>query len=151
MDFVSKSFDELTLRELHDLLKLRFDVFILEQRSLYPDIDGLDPESRHLLGLEDGRIEACARWYEEEDGVVRLGRIVVSPRCRGGGTGSRLLREVLTRIGGRPVRLHVQEHLARFYESFGFQTEAGPFDEDGIPHLVMLRPGPADKAPTARP
>src|SRR5215207_2445424 len=103
MDFLSKSFDELTLRELHDLLKLRFDVFILEQRSLYPDIDGLDPESVHLLGVEDGRIEACAR------------------------------------IGDRPVRLHGQEHLARFYESFGFATEAGPFDEDGIPHLVMLR------------
>ena len=138
MDFVCKTFDELTLRELHDLLKLRFDVFILEQRSLYPDIDGLDPESLHLLGSEDGKIEACARWHEE-DGVVRLGRIVVSPRMRGG-TGSRLMREALARIGDRPIRIHGQEHLAGFYGSFGFQTEAGPFDEDGIPHLVMLRP-----------
>lgn len=149
MDFLCKSFDELTLRELHGLLKLRFDVFILEQRSLYPDIDGLDPESQHLLGMEDGRIEACARWWEE-DGVMRLGRIVVSPRRRGGGTGARLMREALARIGDRAVRLHGQEHLARFYESFGFQTEAGPFDEDGIPHLVMLRPAPGG-APTARP
>lgn len=150
MDFLCKSFDELTLRELHDLLKLRFDVFILEQRSLYPDIDGLDPESQHLLGVEDGRIEACARW-RNEDGVVRLGRIVVSPRCRGGGTGSRLMREALARIGDWPVRLHGQEHLARFYEAFGFQTESGPFDEDGIPHLVMLRPAPSGGMPTARP
>ena len=139
MDFVCKTFDELTVRELHDLLKLRFDVFILEQRSLYPDIDGLDPESIHLLGIEDGRIEACARWWTE-DGVVRLGRIVTSTRVRGGGTGRRLVAEALARIGDRPVRIHGQEHLARFYEAFGFQTEAGPFDEDGIPHLVMLRP-----------
>lgn len=143
MDFFCKTFDELTVRELHDLLKLRFDVFILEQRSLYPDIDGLDPESIHLLGIEDGRIEACARWWKEEgmeDGVVRLGRIVTSERVRGGGTGRKLVAEALARIGDRPVRIHGQEHLARFYESFGFQTEAGPFDEDGIPHLVMLRP-----------
>ena len=139
MDFVCKTFDELTLRELHDLLKLRFDVFILEQRSLYPDIDGLDPESVHLLGIEDGRIEACARWWVEDE-VVRLGRIVTSERVRGGGTGRKLVAESLARIGDRPVRIHGQEHLARFYESFGFQTEAGPFDEDGIPHLVMLRP-----------
>lgn len=142
MDFVCKRFDELTVRELHDLLKLRFDVFILEQRSLYPDIDGLDPESIHLLGFEDGKIEACARWHEE-DGAVRLGRIVVSARKRRGGAGSRLVAEALARIGDRPVRIHGQEHLARFYGSFGFETEAGPFDEDGIPHLVMLRPGSA--------
>jgi ElaA protein len=143
MDFICKTFDELTVRELHDLLKLRFDVFILEQRSLYPDIDGLDPESVHLLGIEDGRIEACARWWKEdgiEDGVIRLGRIVTSARVRGGGTGRRLVAEALARIGDGPVRIHGQEHLARFYEAFGFQTEAGPFDEDGIPHLVMLRP-----------
>jgi ElaA protein len=154
MDFACKSFDELTLRELHDLLKLRFDVFILEQRSLYPDIDGLDPASQHLLGVEDGRIVACARWWEAEedaDGAVRLGRIVVGPGHRGGGSGARLVREALERIGDRPVRIHGQEHLARFYESFGFRTEAGPFDEDGIPHLVMLRPAPGGKTPTARP
>lgn len=143
MDFVCKTFDELTVRELHDLLKLRFDVFILEQRSLYPDIDGLDPESVHLLGIEDGRIEACARWWKEdgsEEGVIRLGRIVTSERVRGGGVGRRLVAEALARIGDGPVRIHGQEHLARFYEGFGFETEAGPFDEDGIPHLVMLRP-----------
>lgn len=143
MDFETKPFHELTLDELYDVLRLRSEVFVVEQECVYQDLDGLDRESTHLLGVEEGRIEACARWHPEGD-QIRLGRIVTSPRVRGRGHGRRLMTEALRRIAdehpGAPVLIHAQARLEGFYRDFGFQTRGAPFDEDGIPHVLMVIP-----------
>ncbi len=141
MRFETRSFHELTLDELYELLRLRSEVFVVEQECVYQDLDGLDREATHLLGLEEGRIEACARWYPEGD-PVRLGRIVTSPRVRGRGHGRRLVTEALRQIAaehpGRAVLIHAQARLEDFYRELGFETRNEPFDEDGIPHVVMV-------------
>lgn len=137
------SFDSLIGREVHDLLKLRFDVFVLEQRSLYPEIDGLDPASLHGL-LREGReiTGACRLTGLEEDGPVNLGRIALRADRRGGGRGSALIRaalaEAASRAPGRILEIEAQAHLQNFYEGFGFaRTPREGFIDGGIPHFEM--------------
>ena len=146
MTYVCRPFSELTVYQLHDLLRLRCDVFVVEQACVYPDIDGQDPHSRHLLGYAGGRLELCCRWYEEsqgeDGGSVVLGRIVTSSRCRGQGLGAQLMREALERIGPRRVMLSAQAHLEDFYHRFGFNARGEPYDDAGIPHVDMVRPAP---------
>lgn len=143
MRFETKSFRELTLDELYELLRLRSEVFVVEQECVYQDLDGIDREATHLLGVEKGRVEACARWHPEGD-HVRLGRIVTSPRIRGRGYGRRLTTEALRRIAEEhpeaPVLIHAQARLEGFYRDFGFEPRGAPFDEDGIPHVMMVIP-----------
>lgn len=141
MRFLAKAFGALSRDELYDLLRLRAEVFVVEQECPYQDLDGRDREASHLLGLEEGRVESYARWYPAGD-HVRLGRIVTSPRVRGRGHGRALVMEALRRIAedhpGKPVLIHAQARLERFYRALGFETRGESFDEDGIPHVRMV-------------
>lgn len=138
-----RAFGSLSGREVHDLLKLRFDVFVLEQRSLYPEIDGLDPVSLHGLLREGAEITgACRLTGLEGEGPVNLGRIALREDRRGGGRGSALIRaalaEVAARAPGRLLEIEAQAHLQRFYEGFGFaRTPREGFIDGGIPHFEM--------------
>jgi ElaA protein len=135
------SFAELDARTFHDLLKLRIDVFVVEQRCPYPELDGRDvePGTRHLWLTRDGAVVAYLRILADPDGVARIGRVVVAPRFRNGGYASRLMTEALTVVGDRPCVLEAQSHLVGFYARHGF-TVAGPeYVEDGIPHTPMRR------------
>lgn len=136
--FAAKPFSQLSPLELYEILRLRAQVFIVEQHCLYQDIDGLDPRSVHLSGHRDGRLLAYARWYEAASERV-LGRIAVHPQGRGEGLGRRLVEAALTAIGPHSVRIHAQAYLEDFYRSFGFESRGGPFEEDGIPHRLMVR------------
>ena len=138
MEFEAKPFASLTLSELYELLRLRSDVFVVEQCSPYPDLDGRDPEATHLLGRLDGRLAACARWFPEGPWVV-LGRIAVRPELRGGGWGKRVMEEALSHIGARPIRLHGQARLVPFYAGFGFEALGAVYDDYGVPHQAMQR------------
>ena len=142
MEWVAQSFDELELDELYAILRLRAEVFVVEQDCAYQDLDGLDRRAVHLAGMEEGELVAYARWYPE-GGHVRLGRIVTSPRVRGRGHGRRLVTEAIRRIADehpdRPVLIHAQAHLERFYRALGFERRGEAFEEDGIPHVAMVR------------
>ena len=137
-----KSFDELTLRELHDLLRLRSAVFIVEQNCAYPDIDGLDPAAKHVFIKTGGGIAAYARICPEADGVYRIGRVV--SKTRGIGLGMRVLRAAVSEsraLGAKEIRIEAQTHAVGFYEKAGFSVTGEAFLEDGIPHIEMrLRP-----------
>ena len=144
-----KTFAELSLGELYGLLALRQEVFVVEQRSIYQDVDGYDPGCHHLLGVETGaegaRLVAYLRVlppglkYPE----ASLGRVVLAPRARGQGQGQRLVRQGLdflaTHHPGVPIRIGAQDYLRRFYEDFGFRAVSDVYDEDGIPHVDMVR------------
>lgn len=134
----SKPFAALSLRELHDLLKLRCDVFVVEQRCAYAELDGRDPEAVHAQGRLDGELVACARWYTE-GAAVRLGRVAVSPGHRGRGYGRRMVAAALEVLGEAPVQVHAQRYLEAFYTSFGFRVTGEPFDDHGVPHVPMQR------------
>ncbi|WP_439530696.1 GNAT family N-acetyltransferase [Pannonibacter sp.] len=140
-------FDELGAHRLHDLLKLRVDVFVVEQQCAYPDIDGLDPKADHLLlEASNGQIAGCLRCFapgalgEDE---VRLGRIIVAPAFRGLRLGDRLMQLAIERtqlaFPAADIVLSAQAHLERFYAGHGFCPHGETYLEDGIPHVHMRR------------
>ncbi len=142
-------FDLLSGRDVHDLLALRAEIFVVEQACLYQDIDGLDVLARHLLARDaSGELVAYLRVLPPGTrfAVTSIGRVVVKKRARGTGLGRELMHHALTRIteddGPVPLKLSAQAHLERFYASLGFVALPERYDEDGIPHVAMLRPTP---------
>ncbi|PKH11633.1 GNAT family N-acetyltransferase [Planomicrobium sp. MB-3u-38] len=136
-------FDELTAAELYEMLKLRVDVFVVEQNCPYPELDGLDQKSIHLAYKEDGRILAYARLVpgELKYGVPSIGRVIVSPDARGRGLARELMNKSIGFIFNEwqpeAIRLQGQVYLKEFYQSFGFDPISDVYDEDGIPHVDM--------------
>ena len=138
-------FDQLTPGELYDILRLRTDVFVMEQNCVFQDMDGADPKCWHLAGMQDGRIVAYCRFvpagvkYAEPS----IGRVITPLVTRGTGLGRELMREALARAGklwpGQALRIGAQAHLQRFYGEFGFTKASEPYDEDGILHVEMVR------------
>ena len=144
------TFSELTVLDLYELLRLRQEVFIIEQNCPYPDADGKDVYAHHLLGWNaspPGHPELLAYLRVLPPGVsypeLSMGRIVTAPAVRGSGMGKMLMEEGFRRIesayGKQPIRISAQAHLKRFYELFGFYQVSEPYDEDGILHIEMLR------------
>jgi ElaA protein len=135
-------FDELTARELHDLLRLRVDVFVVEQECAYPELDGRDtePGTEHVWFADDAGPTAYLRVLAEPDGGVRIGRVVTRADVRGSGAAARLVADVLARHDGTPAALEAQSYLVGFYARFGFAPAGPEYVEDGIPHVPMRRP-----------
>ncbi|GHJ13123.1 GNAT family N-acetyltransferase [Micromonospora sp. AKA38] len=134
-------FAELDTRTFHDLLRLRIDVFVVEQSCAYPELDGRDvePGTRHLWLARDGVVVAYLRILADPDGVARIGRVVVAPTARGAGLAGALLTEALAVVGDRPCVLEAQTHLVGLYAGHGFTVSGPGYVEDGIPHTPMRR------------
>jgi ElaA protein len=144
---------------LYALLRLRSAVFVVEQACVFHEMDGLDPRCVHLLAFEvsTGELVGCLRRVPA--GLKRphtpspaapgpmLGRLATAQRIRGTGLGRRLMREGIARCErdhpAQDVFLSAQQRLQDFYESFGFHRLRAPYDEDGIAHVDMRRPGRA--------
>lgn len=127
---------------LYALLRLRVDVFVVEQHCAYPELDGVDaePTTEHLWVEVDGSPVATLRTLVDDDGVPHLGRVATRPAHRGQGYAATLVRAALSRIGERPVRIGAQTYLEAWYGRFGFRRVGEDYLEDGIPHLPMVRP-----------
>ena len=145
----SARFAELSPADVHDALRLRQDVFVIEQDCIFHEIDGRDPLAWHLLGrrADDAHLVAYARIFEP--GVLgpeaSIGRVVTDPAVRGSGLGHALMREAIAlveRIAPEAaIRLAAQHHLERFYAAYGFSGIGEKYIEDDIWHLDMMRPG----------
>ncbi len=138
-------FDRLSTRQLHDVLQLRQRVFVVEQSCAYLDLDGADPQCWHGLGLEGPTLVATARLVPPGLKYVEpaIGRVVTAPEARRTGAGRRLMLEAIAQVQrlwpGQPIRIGAQRYLEAFYGSLGFRPDGAPYDEDGIPHIEMLR------------
>ena len=141
-----KSFSELNIDELFDIMVLRQEVFIVEQDCVYMDADGKDQKSHHLLGYSlEGSLVAYLRLvqpglsYEE----ISFGRIVTSKKVRGKGVGKQLMLEGIRQsellYGKVANRISAQSYLISFYKKFGFNTVGNEYLEDNILHIEMLR------------
>jgi ElaA protein len=139
-------FDELLPGQLYELLKLRVDVFVVEQACAYPEIDGKDmlADTRHLTGrVKDGSLVAYARILAP--GVrfadLSFGRVAVAPRYRKNGLGHLLVKQVLSAAAGiwpgRGITISAQTYLTEFYRFHGFIPVSDPYLEDDIPHIDM--------------
>jgi ElaA protein len=134
------TFADLSTTDLYRLLQLRCEVFIVEQRSPYPDVDGRDaePGTRHLWVQDGERVLSALRIVQ--DGAERsIGRVVTARDARGQGLSARLVREALTLCAGNAVDIGAQTYLEGWYGRFGFVRTGPDYDEDGVMHLPMRR------------
>lgn len=139
-------FDAMQARTLYALLRLRSEVFVVEQHCVFLDMDDADADCLHLLGERGGQLVASVRLvppglkYPE----ASIGRVVTAPHARGGGLGHKLMAEAVrvlcTLWGQQPIRIGAQAHLQPFYRRHGFETDGPVYVEDGIDHVEMLRP-----------
>ncbi|MBU2662387.1 GNAT family N-acetyltransferase [Actinoplanes bogorensis] len=134
------TFRDLETTTLYAILRLRSDVFVVEQECVYADLDGRDdePGTRHLWFTRDGEIRAYVRILDDGD-TLRIGRVVTAKSARGAGLAARLMDEALTIVGDRPSVLDAQAYLVDFYAKFGYQQTGPEYIEDGIPHIPMAR------------
>lgn len=140
-------FEALDVHRLYAVMRLRVDVFIVEQTCPYPDLDGRDTQAGvwHLLGEREGRLQAYARLLPPGLGfdTPAIGRVIVSASARGAGLAHELMREAIARCEalwpGQPITLGAQSHLQGFYAAHGFEVCSEGYLEDGIPHVDMRR------------
>lgn len=143
--FDCKRFEALTPFELYEIIRLRNEVFVVEQQCVFQDADGKDQQSFHLMGWIGDELAAYTRLlppglaYEEKS----IGRVVTSPSQRRTGAGRELMQRSISEcerlFGKGPIRIGAQQYLKAFYESFGFEQTGDMYMEDGIPHIYMLR------------
>jgi len=148
LDWQSLSFNQLTALQLYAALRLRAEVFVVEQACAFQDLDGADPACHHLLGWGEGVVQAYARLVPAgvKYAEASIGRVVTSPAARGRALGhvlmARACEELVGLWGAQAIRIGAQAHLQGFYAQHGFETVSEPYLEDGIPHVEMLRPLP---------
>ena len=138
-------FAQLTPANLYAILRLRTEVFVIEQDCLYQDMDGFDQQALHLCGMIGERLACYARLFAP--GVkypgASIGRVVTAPDSRAAGIGRALMQQAMEQCQQRwpaaAITLSAQHHLEKFYHSFGFATVSEPYMEDGIPHIEMTR------------
>lgn len=129
---------ELDAVKLHDVMRLRQDVFVIEQQCLYADLDGhdLEPATRQIWAEDDaGRVVATLR-IVENGGPPRIGRVATAADARRHGIAASMVEAALENTEG-PVVLDAQSHLAFWYERFGFVVVGDEYLDDGIPHVPM--------------
>ncbi len=136
----ARPFARLSVGELHELVRLREEVFVVGQRiTAEAEFDGRDPEATHVLGRDaSGALVATARLFLGAD-PVKVGRIAVAPPLQRGGLGSRLMAFVHGLLGGRPAEMSAQAHLVGWYERLGWRAQGPVYDECGIPHRRLTR------------
>jgi ElaA protein len=146
IQWLLKKFEELTPYQLYAILKLRSEVFVVEQNCVFQDADDKDQSSYHLMGFNNNKLIAYTRLvppgkiYEQ----VSIGRVVTSPSVRGSGAGKELMKQSIDAVynlfGAQPIKLGAQLYLKQFYGLFGFEQMSDVYLEDGIEHIYMIKP-----------
>ena len=144
MEYIQKPFHAFTPLELYHILRLRQEIFIIEQACIYPDIDSKDEDAQHLLAYENGELVGCLRILKK--GVsfdeASIGRVVVAAPHRGRGIAKEMMRRALVfsaeEWGETRVKISAQSYALPLYEDVGFVTMSEEYLEDGIPHVDMV-------------
>lgn len=140
-----KSFYELGLKEFHDIVRLRSEIFVVEQDCVYQDIDGKDFKALHVIGRKNGEIVAYSRIFKPGDYFeeAAIGRVAVKKSERKYGYGKNIVKAAIEGINEyydkSDIKVSAQLYLERFYHFFGFNQVGEGYLEDGIPHIAMVR------------
>ena len=140
-----KKFPDLSADELYAILRLRNEVFIVEQNCPYQDLDNKDQGSHHLMGWKNSKLLAYTRLLPPGLAYPQtsIGRVVTSPSARLTGLGRELMKVSIEQckklFGDGPIRIGAQLYLKSFYASFDFSPSSDTYLEDGIPHIEMIR------------
>jgi len=144
MTFEFKHFSELSTDELYDILKLRAEIFVVEQDCIYNDLDGLDKDAVHQFLKKNNKIVAYSRLLKPGTRFpyYSIGRVVVKQTDRGTGIGIQMMKEakkfIIDKWGAKKIKVSAQKYLRKFYEDLGFEVITEEYLEDGIPHYGML-------------
>jgi ElaA protein len=142
--YIVKHFRDLSPAELYAIMRLRNEVFVVEQQCTYQDADNKDPYSHHVMSFKNGELAAYCRIVPAGLSFreLSIGRVVTSPRARGTGEGKKLMIiaiENCRKLFGRvPIRIGAQLYAKEFYSKLGFKESGAIYDEDGIPHVEMI-------------
>jgi len=145
LQVITKSFSELTINELYEILRLRSEVFVVEQDCVYQDVDDKDQKALHIVGIKNNKIVAYTRIFKSGDyfSKASIGRVVVKKNEREFGYGHVIIKEsikaIKTYFNETTIKISAQTYLKKFYESHGFQQVGDEYLEDGIPHIGMLK------------
>lgn len=145
MQWKVKRFDELTTEELYTILRLRSEIFVVEQNCIYQDIDNKDVNAFHVLGLRNNKIIAYARIFKAGKYFdnTSIGRILVQKNQRSFRYGYQLVEKSIEYINKNlkqtAIEISAQTYLIEFYKELGFITKGEEYLEDGIPHIKMIR------------
>lgn len=143
MTIITRKFNDLTTNELYDILRLRAEVFVVEQDCPYQDLDDRDRDAYHVWAETDGEVVGCLRVFMYDGTYAQIGRVVTSRKIRGKGWGMEMMKAgihiVKEHYGNAPILIHAQAYATGFYEKLGFRISSEPFLEDGIPHYEMIR------------
>jgi ElaA protein len=141
MKLNSKNFNELTTTELYQILQLRFNVFVLEQQSLYDEFDNKDFEAQHIFFSEDSKIVSYIRVFKKDSNTGTFGRVVVTKEYRGKNLGYEIVQEgikyLLEDLASKSIDIEAQQYLKKFYEKVGFVQVSDPYDDCGVMHIDM--------------
>jgi len=139
MDIFVASFDELDNDTLYQILKLRMDVFVVEQNCPYQEMDDKDQDAIHLFIKEKKEVVSYLRLMIKNETTAQIGRISTKQVFRGRGLAANLIKTTLEILDENieTVYLNGQTHLQQYYEAFGFEKKSEPYKEDGIPHIDM--------------
>jgi ElaA protein len=143
-------FYELNLDELYSIMKLRQEIFVVEQNCPFVDADGKDSIAWHLMILNENNVLiAYTRLFDVNgyyEGYSSIGRVATSSKVRGAGIGKILFQKSIDKclelFGNAPIKIGAQRYLEKFYQSFGFQLTGNDYLEDGIEHTIMIIPAP---------
>ncbi len=144
MKFTTKKFKDLRVTELYDLLRLRSEIFVLEQKCIYVDADGNDEKSLHVLGYVKKKLVAYARIVPPGTifKTVSIGRVVVDEKYRGKEKGFLLMKksiqETIKKYKPEVISISAQTHLEKFYNRLGFKAVGKTYLDCDIPHITML-------------
>ena len=143
MNFIAKNFGELSLLELYEILRVRSQIFILEQNMHCQDMDGIDFEARHFFLEENGKVLAYLRAFYTDDSksVVKIGRVLSITHGVGLGADimKRAIADIKINMKCQKLCLNSQKSAIGFYEKLGFKTVSDEFLEEGVIHLKMQR------------
>ncbi|NDV14645.1 GNAT family N-acetyltransferase [Muricauda sp. TY007] len=145
MEVLVKTFEELSTKELYQILRLRSEVFVVEQDCVYQDVDNKDQKALHVIGIKNDEVVAYTRIFKPGDYFdnVSIGRVVVSQDQRKYGLGKQIMQATLAAIDQRfpdkAIEISAQSYLLKFYTELGFNALGEEYLEDGIPHRRMLK------------
>ncbi len=143
--FIAKEYSELSKEELHTILRLRLEVFVVEQNCPYQDIDNKDHKAIHIMGIKDNEIIAYSRIFKAKDCYehASFGRVLVKKSERGLGYANELVQFTIDTMekefGSETIQISAQTYLKKFYKSHGFSAKGEAYLEDGIEHIDMYR------------
>ena len=139
MNLQIKLFDQLTTRELYEIVRSRTEIFLLEQHIVCQDFDRMDYDALHCFLEEDGRILAYLRAFAVGEGVAKVGRVLSVTHNQGHGTKLMLgaLPQIREKLGAERIVVHAQKTAQGFYEKLDFQVTSDDYLEEGIPHVTM--------------